>query len=48
MIDNKVRGNIANESVQLKSNMYSLAAIDHKEIKKAKGDNKNTVDSHKT
>ena len=44
-MNDEVRGKIMHEFVGLKSTMYSLVTIDGGEIKKAKGVNKNIVDS---
>ena len=41
----EVRGNIIDELVGLKSKMYSLVMVYDKEIKKAKGINKDVVDN---
>ena len=41
----EIRGEIVNEFVRLKSKIYSLVTVDDKEIKKAKGVNKNIVQS---
>ena len=39
----ELKGKIISEFIGLKSNMYSLIAVDNEEIKKAKGVNKNVV-----
>ena len=39
----ELKGKIISEFIGLKSNMYSLIAVDNAEIKKAKGVNKNVV-----
>ena len=41
----EVKGKIINEFVGLKSKMYSLIAVDCREVKKVKGVNKNVVKS---
>ena len=42
------KGKIISEIVELKSKMYSLIPVDDKEVKKAKGVNKNVVEKNKT
>ena len=44
-MEDEVKGKIIHEIVGLKSKMYSLAAIDGEEIKKAKGVNKDVVEN---
>ena len=44
-MEDEVKGKIIHEIVGLKSKMYSLAAVDGEEIKKAKGVNKDVVEN---
>ena len=43
----EVKGKIISEFIGLKSKMYSIVTVDNKEIKKAKGVNKNVVKNRK-